>query len=172
MYQTCPICQGSGKKQNQYTSTNVPVCDVCLGRKIIHQTTGLPPELTFDMAPKGSESKTVVDEIKHTKECDCFFCTGYKNKPEHHHGTCGCVLCVAIRSLPKCDYEMSLEFKNPPGVVDGHYNNQIGEIDKDSEEYKRILKIANDVNPHNKTSSHDPNTCPLCVSSFKNIDGK
>jgi len=44
MYQTCPICKGSGQISDVGTSSSCyKVCDVCLGEKIINTETGLPP---------------------------------------------------------------------------------------------------------------------------------
>jgi len=43
MWQQCPQCKGSGVKPIIGTYSNIPVCTVCNGAKIINQLTGLPP---------------------------------------------------------------------------------------------------------------------------------
>jgi DnaJ-class molecular chaperone len=40
MWMTCPNCEGIGKERFSRERT---ICAVCLGEKIIHQKTGLPP---------------------------------------------------------------------------------------------------------------------------------
>ena len=43
MWQKCPICNGTGRINHSTDSINP--CDVCHGKKIISEITGLPPSL-------------------------------------------------------------------------------------------------------------------------------
>lgn len=43
MWQTCPVCKGSGVVSTPDFKTE-KVCEVCKGKKIISQSNGLPPE--------------------------------------------------------------------------------------------------------------------------------
>lgn len=44
MWQTCPICSGVGTQLPKYTNYTAEKCDVCNGKKIISELTGLPPK--------------------------------------------------------------------------------------------------------------------------------
>ena len=49
MWQKCPVCNGTGKSADFVTtSSTIPVCDVCNGKKIISQVNGLPPASGID----------------------------------------------------------------------------------------------------------------------------
>lgn len=43
MWQKCPNCNGAGVTYYPMSISTSAVCDVCKGRKIIHQLSGLPP---------------------------------------------------------------------------------------------------------------------------------
>jgi len=43
MWQQCPQCKGSGVEPTIGIHSNIPICTVCNGSKIINQLTGLPP---------------------------------------------------------------------------------------------------------------------------------
>jgi DnaJ-class molecular chaperone len=59
IWQTCPKCQGEGTLMelhiNRYNISGK--CDVCDGRKIISQITGLPPKIftETDYSPQEAE---------------------------------------------------------------------------------------------------------------------
>jgi len=44
MWIKCPLCKGSGLEPIIGTHSNIPICTVCDGHKIISQLTGLPPQ--------------------------------------------------------------------------------------------------------------------------------
>jgi len=46
MWQKCPQCQGSGVEPTIGIHSNIPICTVCDGHKIISQLNGLPPQTT------------------------------------------------------------------------------------------------------------------------------
>lgn len=52
MYQKCPICNGSGQvPPHPGSSATSEQCDVCQGKKIISELTGLPPNYSEGTAP-------------------------------------------------------------------------------------------------------------------------
>jgi RecJ-like exonuclease len=51
MWQKCPVCGGTGKVPNNLSSIH-DTCDVCHGKKIISQLTGLPPNGFQDFTKK------------------------------------------------------------------------------------------------------------------------
>jgi hypothetical protein len=58
MWQQCPQCKGSGLEPIIGTYSNIPICTVCNGAKIISQLTGLPPNRSpiFDSAVSTKQS--------------------------------------------------------------------------------------------------------------------
>jgi len=46
MWQQCPQCKGSGVEPTIGIHSNIPICTVCDGHKIISQLNGLPPQTT------------------------------------------------------------------------------------------------------------------------------
>ena len=45
MWQTCPICDGSGTAPNPISINTTEKCTLCNGHKIISALTGLPPKM-------------------------------------------------------------------------------------------------------------------------------
>lgn len=46
MYQKCPICNGSGNTNSNYSLNTSTSCKTCNGKGIISEITGLPPQFT------------------------------------------------------------------------------------------------------------------------------
>jgi hypothetical protein len=42
-FQKCPVCYGTGVSPLPGTYSNIPVCPVCRGQRIISEVTGNPP---------------------------------------------------------------------------------------------------------------------------------
>jgi len=57
-YQKCPICNGSGQSTT-FSGTSInTVCPTCKGRRIINESTGLPPDIPSAVKPNHDDINT------------------------------------------------------------------------------------------------------------------
>ncbi len=49
MYQKCPICNGSGNTNSNYSLNTSTSCKTCNGKGIISEITGLPPNILSEV---------------------------------------------------------------------------------------------------------------------------
>ena len=49
MYQKCPICNGSGDTNSNYSLNTSTSCKTCNGKGIISEITGLPPNILSEV---------------------------------------------------------------------------------------------------------------------------
>ena len=69
MWQKCPQCQGSGLEPIIGIHSNIPICTVCDGHKIISQLTGLPPQTrpTKDYSQTNFSNSGTLDNTNYLK---------------------------------------------------------------------------------------------------------
>jgi DnaJ-class molecular chaperone len=111
MWQKCPVCSGTGNSFNSLSNSTSVICDVCNGRKIISEMTGLPPVLLsgkegldlkmldekLDKALNGETEKSMSDFLNKRDARDanskaekmvCNFCG--KERPIEKYVQCDC----------------------------------------------------------------------------------
>lgn len=62
MFQKCPICNGTGYSHDTFSTSTMPVCSTCKGKKIINSETGLPPMGEM----KTGRLETISDILKYS----------------------------------------------------------------------------------------------------------
>lgn len=81
MWQVCPLCNGFGIDPTVNFEDELPVCAVCNGKKIISESTGLPPEFNHYDSTLKADLKPIYKGCNNIGcECNgsCAEIIGYK----------------------------------------------------------------------------------------------